>query len=287
MIDLHTHSTASDGILSPSELMEYAYSKNITTIALSDHDTLKGHAEAQKKAAELGINFIAACEFSIEWPVGEFHLLGYGLENPSQSLLDVLTYIQNRRMECSKETAQKLRKEGFDISLEEVCSYFNTSAPGRPHFADLLVKKGYFKERQIVFDRYLAKGRKCYVSRHGADLKQTVKAIKESKGIPVIAHPLSLYVSWGKIEGVMTQIRDTGVMGLEAYHPAIRLSQAQRLEELARKLGMFVTAGSDFHGEKVRKDRHIGYTAGKIKIEDRFYNDELYPALQKTGVNTI
>ncbi len=287
MIDLHTHSTASDGILSPSALMEYAHSKNITTIALSDHDTLKGLAEAEKKANELGINFIPACEFSIEWPTGEFHLLGYGLDTPSQSLLDVLTYIHNRRMECSEQTAQKLRDQGFDISLEEVCREFNTRSPGRPHFADLLVKKGYFKERQTVFDRYLAKGRKCYVPRHGADLKQTVNAIKESCGIPVIAHPMSLYVSWGKLEGVMTSIKDAGVMGLEAWHPAIRYSQAQRLEKLAEKLGMFVTAGSDFHGEKVRKDRHIGYTAGKIKIDDRFYNNELYPALQKAGFSTI
>ena len=107
------------------------------------------------------------------------------------------------------------------------------------------------------------------------NLDVAIQAIKDSEGIPVLAHPLSLYVSWGKIEGVLTDLKERGICGLEAWHSGVRLSEAKRLEELARKLGFFVTAGSDFHGEKVRADRKIGHTAGGLKIDSRFWQDEL------------
>ena len=109
----------------------------------------------------------------------------------------------------------------------------------------------------------------------GMNLDVAIQAIKDSEGIPVLAHPLSLYVSWGKIEGVLTDLKERGICGLEAWHSGVRLSEAKRLEELARKLGFFVTAGSDFHGEKVRADRKIGHTAGGLKIDSRFWQDEL------------
>ncbi|MCR5218668.1 MAG: PHP domain-containing protein, partial [Treponema sp.] len=107
------------------------------------------------------------------------------------------------------------------------------------------------------------------------------RAIKSSGGIPVQAHPMSMYVSWGKMEETLRRIRNAGVMGLEAWHPGVRVAEAERLEKLADTLGMFVTAGSDFHGEKVRADRMIGHTAGKKEINDRFYLEELKPALEE------
>ena len=177
--------------------------------------------------------------------------------------------------------AQKLREQGVNITLEEVKEHFNTDSIGRPHFAEIMVQKGIVKQRQVAFDKYFAKGRPCYVDRTGADLKEAARAITLSGGIPVQAHPLSIYVSWGKIEETMKGIKEKGVMGLEAWHPGVRIAEAQRLEELAQKLGMFATAGSDFHGEKVRADRHIGYSAGKRKIEDRFYFENLLPNLTK------
>ena len=177
--------------------------------------------------------------------------------------------------------AEKLQEKGIDISYEEVAENSGTTAIGRPHFAKILVEKGYVKKSQQAFDQYFAKGRPCYVERTGLDLEDAVKAIKTSGGIPVQAHPLSMYVSWGKMEDTMIDIQMHGVEGLEAWHPGTRVSEAYRLEELARKLGMTATAGSDFHGEKVRADRKIGYTAGKSKIEDKFWYEELKPALEK------
>ncbi|MDE6736334.1 MAG: PHP domain-containing protein, partial [Treponemataceae bacterium] len=150
---------------------------------------------------------------------------------------------------------------------------------GRPHFADYLVHIGVVKNRQVAFDNYLAQGRPWYAVHQGADLDAAIAAILSSGGVPVLAHPLSLYVSWGKIEGVLADLVARGIQGMEAWHPGARVGEAIRLEELAHKLGCFVTAGSDFHGAGVRADRHLGRTSGDKKIDDRFWFDELLPHL--------
>lgn len=281
MIDLHTHSTASDGTYTPAQLMEYANARNINAIALTDHDSIDGIIEAQKKARELSMEFIPGIELSIQWPTGEFHLLGLGLQSPSKELLGAIDFLRQERDNRNIKMAQKLQEQGIAITYEEVVEKAGTKTIGRPHFASLMIEKGFIRQRQQAFDQYFAKGRPCYVERTGLDLEDAVKAIKTSGGIPVQAHPLSMYVSWGKMEDTMIDIQMHGVEGLEAWHPGTRVSEAYRLEELARKLGMTATAGSDFHGEKVRADRKIGYTAGKSKIEDKFWYEELKPALEK------
>ncbi len=281
MIDLHTHSTASDGTYTPAQLMEYAHARNINAIALTDHDSIDGIIEAQKKARELSMEFIPGIELSIQWPTGEFHLLGLGLQSPSKELLGAIDFLRQERDNRNIKMVQKLQEQGIAITYEEVVEKAGTKTIGRPHFASLMIEKGFIRQRQQAFDQYFAKGRPCYVERTGLDLEDAVKAIKTSGGIPVQAHPLSMYVSWGKMEDTMIDIQMHGVEGLEAWHPGTRVSEAYRLEELARKLGMTATAGSDFHGEKVRADRKIGYTAGKSKIEDKFWYEELKPALEK------
>lgn len=281
MIDLHTHSTASDGTYTPAQLMEYAHARNINAIALTDHDSIDGIIEAQKKARELSMEFIPGIELSIQWPTGEFHLLGLGLQSPSKELLGAIDFLRQERDNRNIKMAQKLQEQGIAITYEEVVEKAGTKTIGRPHFASLMIEKGFIRQHQQAFDQYFAKGRPCYVERTGLDLEDAVKAIKTSGGIPVQAHPLSMYVSWGKMEDTMIDIQMHGVEGLEAWHPGTRVSEAYRLEELARKLGMTATAGSDFHGEKVRADRKIGYTAGKSKIEDKFWYEELKPALEK------
>lgn len=281
MIDLHTHSSASDGTFSPAELVDFAAEKHISVLALTDHDTVDGLEEAKAEALVKGITFVPGVELNISWPTGEFHLLGLGLQSVSPELSSIITFLQQERNSRNEKIAAKIKEAGLPLTLEEVTERFNTKAIGRPHFAQMMLEKGLVKTRQQAFDRYLAKGRPLYVDRAGADLAEAVTAIKTSGGIPVQAHPLSIYVSWGKMDDTMTLIRNAGVEGLEAYHPGVRVAEGVRLEQLARKLGMFVTAGSDFHGEKVRADRHIGYTTGGKKIDDRFWTEELLPQLQK------
>jgi hypothetical protein len=168
---------------------------------------------------------------------------------------------------------------GVKFDLDEMEAKFRTRQIGRPHFARMMAERGLVKRPQEAFDRYLGSGRPCYVGHAGEDLDTAVAAIKSSGGIPVIAHPKSLYISLNKIEPVIEDIHRRGVMGLEAYHPCVRINEGARLEEIARKFGMFVTAGSDFHGKGVRADRHLGFTAGDLMIKDRFWDEELLPAL--------
>ena len=173
--------------------------------------------------------------------------------------------------------------EGIQVSLEQVQNDFPGQVLGRPHFAQWLEEHKIVKNRQQAFDKYLARGRPWYIERTGANLDEAIQAIYDSGGIPVVAHPMSLYLSWSKIEPVLADFKERGILGMECFHPGARVSECFRLEELARKLNFFVTAGSDFHGEKIRSDRKPGHTCGEKKIDDRFWFEELLPALEKNS----
>lgn len=268
MIDLHVHTTASDGQYSPSQIIQMAAEKKINTIAITDHDTVAGLEEGTAAAKEHNITFVPGTELNINFPTGEFHLLGLGFKKIAHSLEELLaTLVKNREIR-NVQIIEKMREAGVDITLEEMYADFPDTVLGRPHFAAELVKKKVVKTRQQAFDRYLAKGRPWYVARVGSNLDEAIVAIKESGGVPVIAHPMSLYLSWGKLPDTLQNFYERGVMGLEAFHPGARVTECLRLEELAQKIGFFVTAGSDFHGEKIRADRKLGHTCGGRKIED-------------------
>lgn len=281
MIDLHSHSSASDGLLSPADSARYAIEKGLSVWALTDHDTVSGLYDAAKVCLQNEIIFVPGIEINVQWPTGEFHLLGLGLQKYSDDLRDVVEKADEARKNRNLELIEKMNKDGIDVTLEELESKFTESQLGRPHFAAFMVEKKIVKTRQDAFNKYLNRGRPWYVPHEGIDLDVAVEAIKSAGGVPVLAHPLSLYVSWGKMEETITKIRNHGVEGLEAWHPQARINEGFKLETLAKKLGMIVTAGSDFHGLGVRKDRHLGKTSGDRKIEDRFYFDELLPKLGK------
>ncbi len=279
MIDLHSHSSASDGLLSPADSARYAAEKGLTTWALTDHDTVDGLKDAAKVCLETGVNFVPGIEITIAWPTGEFHLLGLGLRKKSEELKNVIEYVTHERHERNLQIVKKMNEDGYNFTLGQIESSFSASQIGRPHFADFLVQQKIVRNRQEAFDRFFANGQRWYASHNGENLEVAVEAIKTSGGVPVLAHPMSLYVGMANLEEVITSIHNSGVEGLEAYHPGARRSQCYRLNEIAKKLGMFVTAGSDFHGKGVRADRHLGRTVGDKKIEERFWDEELKLAL--------
>lgn len=278
MIDLHTHTTASDGKFTPEELVNYAADKGISVLAITDHDTVSGLEEGEKTAQKRGIKFIRGIELNIKWRTGEFHLLGLGLKTISSLLNEQIASLQAGRHERNAQIVERMQKDGLAVSIYELEKKYG-SCLGRPHLADWLVENKVCKTRQKAFDLYLAKGRPYYVERQGLELDDAIKGILSSGGIPVLAHPMSLYVSWGKMDGVLKDLKERGIKGLEAYHPGARVAECIRLEEKAREFGFFVTAASDFHGENIRADRRIGRTCGLKIIEDRFWTEELYPAL--------
>ena len=279
MIDLHVHTTASDGQYTPTQVVEKAAAHNIKVMAITDHDTVAGVEEAKIAAEKNNIILVPGMELNINFPTGEFHLLGLGWTHVSDSLKTILENVVKNRNLRNQQIVQKMQEAGIEITLEEIQADFPNTIIGRPHFAAELEKKGVVKNRQMAFDKYLAKGRPWYVDRISTNLDEAIVAIRDSGGVPVIAHPMSLYLSWGKLPETLENFYERGVMGLEAFHPGARVTECLRLEELARKIGFFVTAGSDFHGEKVRSDRRLGHTCGGKKIDDKYYQ-ELLAALK-------
>lgn len=273
MIDLHVHTTASDGQYTPTQIIEKAKNHNISVMAITDHDTVDGLAEGKAAAEKAGITFVPGTELNINFPTGEFHLLGLGFKQISPSLTSLLDNLIKNREIRNQEIVEKMRSAGIPITYDEIKAEFPDTVIGRPHFAAILQEKKVVKTRQQAFDMYLAKGRPWYVPRIGSNLDEAIVAIKESGGCPVIAHPMSLYLSWGKLPEALQDFYDRGVMGLEAFHPGARVTECLRLEELARKIGFFVTAGSDFHGEKIRSDRRLGHTCGNKKIDECYWEE--------------
>jgi len=276
MIDLHTHSTASDGSFSPSALIAEAVKCGISAIALTDHDTIGGIKEASKAAKENGIRFISGIELEIAWSRdGEFHLLALGLGELKNDFTAALEELAKRRLERNLDIVGMMNMAGIEVSYDEIRSMgaaLEGHSIGRPHFAAFLAERKIVKNRHQAFDRYLGKGRPFYIPKEGLEFELALNIIHGSGGIAVLAHPMSLYVAWGKLPDIIKSLKDKGLDGLEAWHPSAKVSSCKRLEELARKLGLYVTAGSDFHGE-ARKDRKLGFTAGKRKISESFLED--------------
>ena len=273
MIDLHVHTTASDGQYTPSQIIQKACEKNLKAIAITDHDTVAGLEEAKEAGERFGITVVPGIELNITFPTGEFHLLGLGIKSPSDSLKNIVENVIKYRNDRNQQIIEKINEDGVPLTLEELKADFPDTVIGRPHFAAELVKHGVVKTRQQAFDQYLARGRKWYVPRICTNLDEAIVAIRESGAVPVIAHPMSLYLSWGRLPDFLQDCYEKGVAGIEAFHPGARVTECLRLEELGRKIGFIITAGSDFHGEKIRADRKLGHTCGGKKIDDKYYEE--------------
>jgi predicted metal-dependent phosphoesterase TrpH len=280
MVDLHTHSNISDGDLSPALLVKSAVKQGLSAIALTDHDTINGLENARTTALAENIHFIPGIEININWiggkssrgapglgPGGEFHLLGLGLNTPSAGFISAVGELSRRREARNREILDRMHELSIKAEWEELMALSGGHSLGRPHFAALLVKKNVVKNVNQAFDRYLGTGKPLYVPKEGLAFEESVALIRESGGIPVLAHPISLYVAWGRLPDLIKTLKDMGLMGLEAWHPTTKAGSCRRLEELAKTLGLYITEGSDFHGS-ARPDRRLGYSSKGRKIDD-------------------
>jgi len=289
MIDLHTHSNISDGDLSPDMLIEEAVRVGLKAIALTDHDTIKG-LESAKIAANKQENFkfIPGIEININWadgkphgtpglgPGGEFHLLGLGLNTPSPAFINAVDELFRRRETRNREILDRMHElslvnlesqEDIDEIWKELIAFSGGHSLGRPHFAALLIKRKIVKNVNQAFSRYLGVGKPLYVPKDGLFFEEAVALIRESGGIPILAHPFSLFVAWGRLPDLIKSLKDMGLAGLEAWHPTAKHGACRRVEALAQSLGLYVTEGSDFHGS-LRPDRKLGYSRKGRKISD-------------------
>ena len=272
MIDLHTHSTASDGELSPQELAAAAQKAELGVLALTDHDTTSGLKEAADSCRNLGIRFINGVETEVEFSPGEFHLLGLGM--PAEKMTPLNTFletIRERRVERNREIVSLMNADGRELTLEEIERLGGGEVVGRMHFARWLIDNGAARNVPDAFEKWL--GPKCayYVPKVRPALSEAIEAIHASEGKAVLAHPLSLWISWGRLKQRVPEWKEMGLDGLESHHSGASPRQAARFEELAAAHELQITGGSDYHGSS-RPDRRLGYGAGNRRLEERFLN---------------
>ena len=245
MIDLHSHTHASDGTFSPAELIAEARRAGVRVLAMTDHDTLSGYDQALPLAREAGVELVCGIELSTKLHGHSVHLLGYFLEDGGLAEFRAWTLeMQASRRDRNIRLVARLRELGLDITLEEAEAR-GRGMTGRPHFARLLLEKGYVATLQQAFDEYLDESAKGYVYRDEPRFAEGVGRIRQAGGIASLAHPVRLK---GDVAETLPEMCAAGLNALEAYHSDHGLAETEQYLELARSHGLLVTGGSDFHG---------------------------------------
>lgn len=253
-VDLHIHSTASDGLLSPADIVRKS-AAGLTTIALADHDTVDGIApalEAAKAFPELRV--IPCVEISTDVPAGEVHVLGYFVDYTDHELLAALEKMRNSRWQRAQGMVAKLRDLGYYIEWERVQEIAGSGALGRPHIAQAMLDKGYIDSFKEAFTKYIGHGGPAYVEREKMTPAEAVKLILQTGGLPVLAHPLTA----PEPEAMVAELKAVGLVGIEAYYKDYTNEEINRLVSLADRHGLITTGGSDYHGLDASTETMIG-----------------------------
>lgn len=250
-IDLHIHSTASDGSQTPEEIIETAVSKGLTAVSIADHDTVGGQAAAIAAAAGR-ITYLPAVEISTHIGHSEIHIIGYLIDLANEPLLQMLEHIRQQRVQRIHTTVARLQETGLQVTFDDVMETWHgertkgkpeEAALGRPHVANTLVRLGIVQNPVAAFDLYLRRGRPAYVDRYRLEPVEAIRLIRTAGGLPVLSHP-----ALAKEDGVIPQLVLQGIGGLEAYHTAHTPADTKRYLRMAQKLNVLVTGGTDSHG---------------------------------------
>lgn len=261
MIDLHLHSTFSDGTFTPTELVHMAHESGIRAISITDHDTVDGTAESIEAGTVYGVRVIAGVELSVYLDDVHFHLLGYCFDHRDQDLLKKLALLQDSRKKRNTVIIEKLSDLGLDVSESELHEISSTGQTGRPHIARLLVQKRVVKNIDQAFALYLRKGKKGYAPRFIYQVKEAIDLIHQSGGSAVLAHPSQISRSVPLLDELLESLTALGLDGIETYYPNQRGSFLNKLHRLAAKYGLLETGGSDYHGD-IRPDTSMAVKQG-------------------------
>jgi predicted metal-dependent phosphoesterase TrpH len=247
-VDLHVHSTVSDGTQTPSALVAIAAEQGITAMALTDHDTLDGVPEARAAADQAGIELIPGVELSIEYD-GGMHLIVLWTEPGPGPLQDRLAGLRHHRDERNTAILEALRQHGMDIGPEELMERAGEGSAGRPHIAALMVDKGYVTDIATAFDAWLGRGRAAYVLRDRLDAETAIGLALETGGVPILAHPHTLGITGAaEMAALLDELKGYGLVGLEALYSSYHRHEREGYADLARRFGLVPTGGSDYHG---------------------------------------
>lgn len=276
MIDLHTHSNISDGSEPPGSIPRLAAEAGCRAVALTDHDNLRGLAEASAVAAEMGVELIPGCEVSCRKPAlpggarasGSTHVLCYFVEEGDGPLQDELRSLRNDRRSRNRALVERLAELGVAVDWDEVVAEAgNEEGVGRPHFARILVRHGAAEDVTDAFDRWLADDRPAYVPKARLDADQAARVARESGGVAVLAHPLSLGLDPSTLAALVGELAEAGLSGIEAYYGSYQPEQRHMLADMAKRAGLVATGGSDFHGT-FKPDLSVGTGRGDLRVPD-------------------
>jgi len=265
-IDLHTHSNASDGTLSPTALVDLAVETGLAAVALTDHDTVDGLTEFVEAGVRKGIEAIPGVEINAAHGSGTLHILGYFVPVGDSPLRNALGEMRRSRVDRARAMTKRLRDLGIPIELDDVISEAAGATIGRPHFASVLVKKGVVATMSEAFERYLGKSGPAHVSRRKFSAAECIGFIASSGGIPVLAHPGTIETPGAPdLERIVGELADRGLRGIEAHYSSHSEADTARYLEIAERLGLLVTGGSDFHG-KARARFDLGRGLGNLSV---------------------
>lgn len=248
LADFHTHSTVSDGRLSPAALVERAAQHGVTLMALTDHDNVGGLAEAEAAGRRFGVEIVPGVEISADYEPGTMHILGLGIDPENEALLARLEFLQAARRERNPRVIQKLRALGIEITLAEVEAVAGQKQVGRPHFAEVLVAKKAAADFPDAFDRFLAKGKPAYVPKTRLSPKDSIGIIHGAGGLAVLAHPIQLRLEGAALKEKVRELAALGLDGLEVFHSDHGPQHEAAYAALAAEFGLGVSGGSDYHG---------------------------------------
>ncbi|MDF9407428.1 MAG: DNA polymerase III PolC [Pelotomaculum sp. PtaB.Bin013] len=252
-VDMHVHTSASDGTDSPVEVVARAKEIGLEAIAITDHDTVEGIKPAMEAGHVFGIEVIPGIELSTESNEEEIHILGYLLDITDKEFLKTISLFRSYRLKRVEQMVGKLQKLGLPVVMDRVMAFSGTGSVGRPHLAAAMVEAGVVNDLAEAFDKFIGKGCPAYVPRYKIEPAEAVQLIRKANGLPVLAHPGLSYSSKSILELVQK-----GLIGIEAYHP----SHSRELSEYYRKLGeeynLIITGGSDYHGVGHKEGQGLG-----------------------------
>ncbi len=264
-LDLHLHTTHSDGSCTPSEVVNMAHQAAVAALAITDHDITTGIAEAIAAGQQCGIEIIPGVEISSLGGNSELHILGYFLDCQDSDLLEHLKTLRDGRHRRNPRIIEQLQTLGIDITYDEVRALAGTDSIGRPHIARVLMDKRVVTSAKEAFDRFLAEGKPAYVPRELPSPADAIRWIKAAHGLAVLAHPTWVKVAEQSLVDLVRQLKADGLDGVEVYYSTHAARQTREYLSLAQQLGLLVTGGSDFHG-LTKPDIEVGIGKGTLHI---------------------
>lgn len=272
-VDLHTHSTLSDGSVTPTGLVEHAARIGLSAMALTDHDTLEGVPEARAAASHHDIELISGTELSLQTERGGMHLVVLWLGNSPGPLQDRLAELQHARGARNEQIVAELTRHDMPVAIEEVEAIAGTGSVGRPHIAEAMVRKGYVPDIKTAFDLWLGNRAPAYVRRKTLKAEEGIGLARQSGAVPVLAHPHTLGINRAaEMADLLDELKGYGLVGLEAIYPVYRQHERDGYADLARRFGLVPSGGSDYHGSfKAGLELGIGY--GDLVVDESVKNE--------------